>query len=421
MTPPRNREELTLTLGEPAHGGACVARDDDGRVVFVRHGLPGEKVVARVSATRKRLAWANVIEVLEASPDRVEPAWPQAAREKIGGAELCHVRPAAQRTWKEDVLRGQIRRVGGEGLAQAVDSIGGVHVQACPGDEDPDDLLLHRRTRIELVADKDGRLGMSRYRSNQVVALESMPLAVDALCEIGLFDGNDSRWLTAWGPRDRVRAVASTGGDIAVVTPSGTYDGQGKPLDREKLRWVVEPNPEPFNVRPSGFWQTHVRGAQVLSDAVRRLAGQGSAAMELYSGAGLFTRSLAGAFGRVVSLEGDDGAVEDAALNLGGAAHVETFIGDVDHQGILDLSNELQSHADVVVMDPPRSGAGDEVCQTVAALGSERIVLVSCDPAAGARDLRTLTEGGYRLTSLDAWDLFPHTHHVEFIAALEKD
>ena len=198
MTPPRNREELTLTLGEPAHGGACVARDDDGRVVFVRHGLPGEKVVARVSATRKRLAWANVIEVLEASPDRVEPAWPQAAREKIGGAELCHVRPAAQRTWKEDVLRGQIRRVGGEGLAQAVDSIGGVHVQACPGDEDPDDLLLHRRTRIELVADKDGRLGMSRYRSNQVVALESMPLAVDALCEIGLFDGNDSRWLTAW-------------------------------------------------------------------------------------------------------------------------------------------------------------------------------------------------------------------------------
>ena len=199
MTPPRNREELTLTLGEPAHGGACVARDDDGRVVFVRHGLPGEKVVARVSATRKRLAWANVIEVLEASPDRVEPAWPQAAREKIGGAELCHVRPAAQRTWKEDVLRGQIRRVGGEGLAQAVDSIGGVHVQACPGDEDPDDLLLHRRTRIELVADKDGRLGMSRYRSNQVVALESMPLAVDALCEIGLFDGNDSRWLTAWG------------------------------------------------------------------------------------------------------------------------------------------------------------------------------------------------------------------------------
>ncbi len=93
-------EILQLTVGEPAHGGACVARDESGRVVFVRHAAPGEVVRARVTAVQKKLAWADAIEVVEASADRVDSVWPQAGPGGVGGGELAHLTPAAQRDWK---------------------------------------------------------------------------------------------------------------------------------------------------------------------------------------------------------------------------------------------------------------------------------------------------------------------------------
>ena len=150
-------------------------------------------------------------------------------------------------------------------------------------------------------------------------------------------------------------------------------------------------------------------------------AGDGRAVMELYSGAGLFSVPLAravGESGRVVTLEGDEGAVRDAGENLAAFDWVDAFAGNVDREGVVDLSGQLGSVPDVVVADPPRAGAGAEVCEAIAATGAPRVVLVSCDPAAGARDLRALTEAGYELESLQAWDLFPHTHHVEMVSVL---
>ena len=96
------------------------------------------------------------------------------------------------------------------------------------------------------------------------------------------------------------------------------------------------------------------------------------------------------------------------------------FAGNVDREGVVDLSGQLGAVPDVVVADPPRAGAGAEVCEAIAATGAPRVVLVSCDPAAGARDLRALTEAGYELASLQAWDLFPHTHHVEMVSVLRR-
>ena len=117
-------EILELSVGEPAHGGACVARDDSGRVVFVRHTAPGEVVRARVSAVQKKLAWADAVEVVSASANRVESVWPQAGPGGVGGGELAHLTPAAQRDWKSRVIAGQLRRVGGEALAEAVEAVG---------------------------------------------------------------------------------------------------------------------------------------------------------------------------------------------------------------------------------------------------------------------------------------------------------
>jgi tRNA/tmRNA/rRNA uracil-C5-methylase (TrmA/RlmC/RlmD family) len=441
---PGEEEVLELTLGEPAHGGACVAREESGRVVFVRHGLPGERVRARVTSTRNTLAWAEVAEVLDPSPDRVPSVWPEAGPGGVGGGELAHVRPSAQRRWKETVLRGQLRRVGGEALLDAVTALGGVRVDPTPGDGDEADPLLGRRTRIELVVTPDGRAGMHRYRTREVVGVEEMPLAVPAIQELGLF-GSDSPWGGVWRAGDRVRAVAPNGGEAVLVAPSGAWalrEGRPTRVEDEPLTWTVRrPGGAPdaqetFSVRARGFWQSHVRGAETLAEAVMRASqvAEGDRVMELYSGAGLFTRFLAqaaGPAGRVASLEGDEGAVADATANLEGWPQAETFVGTVDAAGVLELAGELgaggasegrgsEAAADVVVLDPPRAGAGRDVCRALCSLGAPRVVLVSCDPAAGARDLRALAEGGYALESFEAWDLFPHTHHVEFVAGLTR-
>ena len=424
-------EILQLSVGEPAHGGACVARDESGRVVFVRHAAPGEIVRARVTAVQKKLAWADAVEIVEASPDRVESVWPQAGPGGVGGGELAHLTPAAQRDWKSRVIAGQLRRVGGEALSEAVEALGGVRVAPAPGDEDRGDSLTGRRSRIDVVIDADGCAGMHEFRGRRIIALEDMPLAVPAIRELGLFD-EGTPWRRLWKPGDRVRAVAPSGGDPVVLIGEDTYAADGVRIDADVLRWNVPVGSgvESYYVRPSGFWQTHVRGAEVLANAVLAAAafgageaGAGRAVMELYSGAGLFSVPLAravGASGRVVTLEGDEGAVRDAGENLAAFDWVDAFAGNVDREGIVDLSGQLGAVPDVVVADPPRAGAGAEVCEAIAATGAPRVVLVSCDPAAGARDLRALTEAGYELESLQAWDLFPHTHHVETVSVLSR-
>ena len=175
---------LELTVGEPAHGGACVVRDESGRVVFVRHAAPGELVRARVTAVQKKLAWADAVEVLSPSADRVDSVWPQAGPGGVGGGELAHLTPAAQREWKSRVIAGQLRRVGGEALAEAVDALGGVRVAPAPVDEDPRDALTGRRSRIDVVIDEAGRAGMHEFRGRRVIALDDMPLAVPAIREL---------------------------------------------------------------------------------------------------------------------------------------------------------------------------------------------------------------------------------------------
>lgn len=415
---------LELRVGEPAHGGACVARDEEGRVVFVRHALPGELVRARLTSTRKSLAWADAVEVLEASEDRVESVWPQAGPGGVGGGELAHVAPGAQRSWKETVIRGQLRRVGGPALAEAVEGLGGVRVHPAPGDESGD--LTGRRTRIELVIDEQGRAGMHRHRGSEVLALDSMPLAVESIQRLGLL-GAGSAWADLWRPGERIRVVAPNGEAPVLLTSRGSFNSLGEGVEAERLIWTVDVAGRriDYRVRPDGFWQTHLKGAEVLANAVLAAAGasEGDRVLELYSGAGLFTRPLAeaiGAKGRLVCLEGDEGAVADAADNLAPCGWVDAFVGGVDAAGIAELNGELDGSPDVVVLDPPRAGAGREVCRAIAGTGARRVVLVSCDPAAGARDLRELAESGYRLTGLSAWDLFPHTHHVETLALLER-
>ncbi|WP_263120368.1 TRAM domain-containing protein [Cellulomonas fimi] len=400
-------ELIEIEVGPIAHGGHCVARMADGRVVFVRHALPGERVRVRVTETGPKFWRADAVEVLDASADRVDSVWPEAGPGGVGGGELAHVRLDAQRAWKSAVLTEQLSR-----LAR-IDRE--APVEAMPGDSG-----LGWRTRVSFVADPEGRLGMRRFRSHDVQPLTSMPLMSDAVAELGLLERR-------WTAGVTVDAVAPANGDAPIVL----VDGQ--PFDLRKGRVDPRPNARAavrevvgdwqYRVAAAGFWQVHRQAPAALVDAVLAGVGgvdAGAVVLDLFSGAGLFTLPLAdrvGESGRVIAVEGDARAVKDARRNAHDRPQIELHQGDVG--AVLGTLGAWDS-VDAIVLDPPRVGAGRDVVRSMTALDPGRIVYVACDPAALARDVAYLAEEGYQLEDVQGYDLFPMTHHVEAVAVLTR-
>lgn len=401
-------DEVVVDVGPVAHGGHCVARHE-GRVVFVRHTLPGERVRIRMTdADPGARYWrADAVEVLTAAPDRVPSAWPEAGPGGVGGGELAHVRLEAQRRWKATVLGEQLRRLGGVDLP--------VEVESAPGEVDG----LGYRTRIAMVADPDGRAGMHRHRSRDVLALRAMPLATSELIEMNLLDRR-------WPPGVRITAVAPVGDRPVVLVDGVPWTDRGpdrRPNARSSVRETAEADGRTlrWRVAADGFWQVHRAGPGLLVDAVLAAVGDlaGAVVLDLYAGAGLFTVPLAhrvGSTGRVLSVEGDPRAVRDARRNAFDLPQIDLQLGDVAQV----LRGGFAPRADVVVLDPPRVGAGRVVVEEVVARRARQVVYVACDPAALGRDVGYFAGHGYQVTGLRGLDLFPMTHHVETVAVLER-
>lgn len=396
--------DLVLEIGPAVHGGHCLARHD-GRVVFVRHAIPGERARVRVTERRRRGYWrGDAVEILTASPDRVPSVWPEAGPGGVGGGELGHVALPAQRVWKRDVLADALTRIGG--FAADDPLISALAVRPVDGDVTG----LATRTRIELTVDAGGRAGMHRYRSHDVLALHEMPLAVPEIAALGLFE-------RSWPAGVRLDAVAPSDGDPLVLVDGRPWRG-GRTHVRERVE--MADRVERYRLAASGFWQVHRGAPALLARAVLEAAhvGAGAHVVDAYSGAGLFSLPLARAVGEqgdVLAVEADEQAGRDARRNAHGLPQLRLLTVQVDK-----ALAELESAPDVVVLDPPRSGAGTAVIGRIADLATPRLVYVACDPAALARDLRFAVEHGYRLESITGYDLFPHTHHVEAIAILTR-
>ncbi|TFV65950.1 UNVERIFIED_ORG: class I SAM-dependent RNA methyltransferase [Bacillus sp. AZ43] len=400
--------EFEVTVGAVAHGGHCVARHE-GRVVFVRHTLPGERVRVRVTEDRHPgFCRADAIEVVEASPDRVERPCPYSGPGKCGGCDWQHVDPAAQRRLKAAVVAEQFARLAGIDVD--------VRVEELPGGP------LRWRSRARFAVDRSGAPGLRRHRSHDVVVLDDCPITVEPAAAAVL----GRRWPGA-GAVDV--SVDSTG---AVTT--SRLDRQGRPTSSRVVRPGGDLPEEPvgraerraggrdWEVEGTGFWQVHPAAADALVGAVTAFAGvrPGETVLDLYAGAGLFGGALApaaGAEGRVVCVEADPGACAAADANLSGFPQAEVWEGAVDAAGLGDLLAELGT-PDVVVLDPPRAGAGREVSRLLAASGARAVVYVACDPAALARDVAVLADAGWQLAAVRAFDAFPMTAHVECVALL---
>lgn len=364
-------------MGPVAHGGHCVVRleqagdQGESRVVFTRHSLPGERVVVEITeGTEGDRFWrGDAVEVLTPSPDRVQAPCRFAAPGLCGGCDFQHVALKAQRALKAAVVREQLQRLARLDVE--------VEVEAVPGDL-PEQLAgLRWRTRMQYVALPEGRRGLHEHRSRNVVEID----------------------------------------DCLIAHPGARVLGEpGPPLVGETVR------DHEFQVRADGFWQVHPGAPTVLVDTVLSVLAPrpGEKVLDLYAGVGLFTRFLAeavGEQGRVVAVEGDPSACEDAAANLVGLPRATVERGSVERV----LSAAYDEPFDLVVLDPPREGARRAVVEQVVDRAPRAVAYVACDPAALARDVAIFAEHGYRLESLRAFDLFSMTHHVECVALLVRE
>ena len=389
-------ERYTVDVGPIAHGGHCVARHE-GRVVFVRHTLPGERVVAQVTEGDEgsKFLRADAVEVLSASADRVERPCPFAGPGRCGGCDFQHVRLSAQRELKAAVVREQLLR-----LAKVdVD----VEVEAVPGDREG----LAWRTRVQFAVGPDGRAGLRKHRSRELVYVDHCPISHPGLP--GVTD-------RSWRGLESVEAIRSATGEQLRVETSrpGKVHLDGPSVLHEQAAG------RGFEVSGSGFWQVHPGAADVLTSAVLSALDPhpGERALDLYAGVGLFSAFLAervGPEGAVVAVESDATAVADAARNVADLPQVEPVVSRVE---VALRRGEVGDSCDVVVLDPPRVGAKRQVVEAVVGLGPRAVAYVACDPGALARDVAIFAEHGYRLEAVRAFDIFPMTQHVECVALL---
>jgi tRNA/tmRNA/rRNA uracil-C5-methylase (TrmA/RlmC/RlmD family) len=446
---PKAGDLLELTVGEVVHGGWCVSRQDDtGWVVFVRHALPGERVRATVTQATARFARADAVEILHPAPERVAAPCPYARPGGCGGCDWQHASMPAQRQFKAAVISQQLSRIAG--LDRQVE------VQAIDGDDGG----LRWRTVVSFAIDRNGRAGLRRHRSHEVVEIDRCLIAHPLVTEAGV---TDVKWPSAAESVEvDVAPATSERGVLVAARPVAARTVAARPraartVAASSLPYVAADAVQltgrsgsrvpvrgrgyltqraagrDWRVSLGGFWQVHPGAADLLAaEVLTALAPKpGEVALDLYCGAGLFAGVLAAAVGpagAVIAVEHDPVAVRDARHNLRDWAWARVHHGDVPEV----LLQTGLCGASVAVLDPPRTGVARTVIDALCARGQfageasvgsglRRIAYVSCDPATLARDLRLLLDRGWKLASLRGYDAFPMTHHVECLATLTRD
>jgi len=421
-------QTVEVTTVDVAQGGWCVARPDGLPVLFVRHALPGERVLARVTEVTSRFARADAIEVRDASPDRVEPPCPNAHPGGCGGCDWQHASLPAQRALKAAVIAQQLHRLAGLDRTVTVEPLA------------EEENGLGWRTRMQFAVSDSGLAGLRGHRSHEVIDVGTCLIAHPAITELAITEGE-------WPGTSSVEAVAvpETGESAVIVTPKGKKGAGGDSHRRSDISGAdavltrsgrggltavrghgylsQRALGRQWRVSAGGFWQVHPGAADALTEAVLTALAPaaGDTALDLYCGAGLFAGALAplvGPGGTVAGVEYDAAAVRDARHNLREWPWARVHRGDV---GEIIKRGGLPA-ARLVVADPPRAGLDRQVVEYLCrdGAGAERFAYVSCDPATLARDIGLLRARGWELADLRAFDAFPMTHHVECVATLVR-
>ena len=377
-----------------AHGGEAVGRLPDGRVIFVAHAIPGETVRAEVTTEHKRWARGRLVEVVEASPDRVVAPCPYFGPDRCGGCRLQHIAPARQRSLLRQVVVDQLERLGGITDPPVAEVI--------PAGE------YGYRNRARFGVTAEGDLAFRRFASDELVPISHCLLLDEATSALHADVGEE----VSGAAEAEVRSGAAGG---AVVTSAAGAKPAVVRGDAVVLHTV---GGFEFQVSATSFFQSNAAGAEILLDLVRAAAAAaaGDTALDLYAGVGLFARGLAADGAAVTAVEGARSSAADARRNLHGLARVvqkpvERVVPRMAREG---------ERFDVVVADPPRRGAGAGVIPAIAEVATRTIVVVACDPAALGRDAGLLRTLGWQLVSATPVDQFAQTGHVETVATFTR-
>ena len=375
-------DRIDVDVTAIAHGGHCVARHE-GQVIFVRHAIPGERVTVEITDITRSFARGNCVVVIDSSPHRVKAPCRYATPHGCGGCDFQHVDLSHQRALKSQIIAEQFKRLAKMEVEVEVEEV-------LP--------TLHWRNRMEFTVSDNSKLGLFASRSSQIVEIEQCLIAS---AEIDIPMINQRRL-----PKGKRVDVAITSSGSQEISIEGR---ENFALIKEKVGDVE------FSLNPLSFWQSHKAAPELLSRAVRELSAPqpGDHVFDLYGGVGLFAAALlpgVGAGGRITIVESDDNAITDAKRNFAEEDRVEVVHGRVE--------KALKKYvaANLVILDPPRSGAGASVIEAVVSLKPRAIVYVACDPASLARDTAYLKERGFALHTLRAFDLFPMTAHMECVA-----
>ncbi len=377
-------QRVAVTIEKIAHGGHFIARHE-GAVIFVRHAIPGEECTIEISSVGSSFNRGDVVSVEKASVDRVSPPCSYAHRLGCGGCDFQHIEISAQRKLKSDVIREQFARIAKMEIDVEVEQVGPA---------------LGWRTRATASVTKSGKIGFISARSHNVIAIDNCLITAPGIEFSAL---SKKQWQTG----AKIDLATSSTGESFV-------SGDVTELMHEKVGDRV------LEVSNDSFWQSHVNAPQVLTEIVSEYANvqSGEHVLDLYGGVGLFTSALidaVGPTGRIDLVEGSKSATADAKKNFSAHSNVNIVTASVE-RAITRIDG-----GDVVILDPPREGAGKEVISELARISPRAIVYVACDPAALARDTTYLQEVGYSLKKMRAFDLFPMTHHIETVALYEHN
>ena len=423
-------QRIDLAIEKPAAGGRMIARSD-GQVILVSGAVPGERVIARVERTERRLAFASVVDVSEPSIDRragfADPA--------CGGCVYSHIAYSRQLTLKSEIVLDAFLRLGRITVDGPVD--------VAPSPER--DYRMRSRFHVD-----GARFGFYREGTHTLCdaaatgqvsesALRAVASVVERLSDAGarasaieLTESVDAGQRAVSVTLDGNRAAAETA-LARIATSDGLTGCAVRTADGARVESGDPHVVDSFDVLTGGrvthgelrrhaesFFQANRFLVPDLVTAVLDSVTAGPV-FDLYAGVGLFSIALARAGLReITAVEGDRMSGLDLQHNARSAANAADAVGVV-HDSVEHFLHALPSRAGTVIVDPPRTGISAEAMTSLVKIGAPRLVYVSCDPATMARDARRLLDGGYRLESLRAFDLFPNTPHVECVGVFCRD
>ncbi|MCP4425102.1 MAG: class I SAM-dependent RNA methyltransferase [Chloroflexi bacterium] len=404
--------ELTLKLTIMAHGGAAMGRDENGRPTFVPYTIPGETVRAGLTTEKRHFARAELLDVLEPSPDRIEPRCAHFGT--CGGCHFQHMRYEAQLEHKRIIVGDQLQRIGG---------FDDVQVRSVLANPSPWEYRVDVSFSPVLNAVPGGGLGFWSPRERQVIPIESCPiicpqlaalwqdfdLELPGLRKLTLRMGDDESLLAALEVDgvEPPELAADFPLSVALVLPDKTavsLIGDNYIMQRVKGR--------DFRVSPGCFFQPSPAAAELLVDVVLAYANLTGleTVLDVYSGVGMLTAFLAEKAAQVAAIELNPDAAADTAVNLHDFDNISLYEGLAE-----EILPWLDAAPDVVVVNPD-GGMETAVIQAVSAMNPARLIYVSADLPALARDGKKLAQAGYTLVEVQPIDMTPHAFQIDAVS-----